>query len=268
MEFQIDKKPDENILKYPTEDVRIAEHFTLELKKELGEFLMGVAIFGSSARRESSERSDIDLLIVGDDASFKMTEPLIESYKIIVDNLITKVSTKLHITSMTYSSFWEHVRSGDPVVINILRDGVPLHDKGFFRPLQWLLRMGRIRPSEESVWRYFGRAPTTLLNSRWHLLQGTLDLYWAVIDSAHAALMRKNEIPPAPEHVADLLEKVYVCQKLLEPKFVETMRKFYHLNKLITHREMKDVSGPEYEKLYLEADQFVRRMKVLIDRKF
>jgi len=266
MEFRIEKKPNENIFKYPTEDIAIANRFAQELKNELGDFLMGVIMFGSAARRESSPKSDIDILIVGDDASYVMSEPLVEVYKLIVDNLIAKISLKLHVTSMTYSSFWDHVKAGDPVVVNILRDGVSIFDTGFFSPLHWLLRMGRIRPSEESVWRYFGRSPMTLLNSRWHILQGTLDLYWAVIDSAHAALMRKNEVPPTPEHVADLLERVYVKQKLLEPKYIEIMRKFYNLSKMITHREIKDIHGEEYERYYSEAEDFVRRMRKLIEK--
>jgi uncharacterized protein (UPF0332 family) len=167
---------------------------------------------------------------------------------------------------MTFTSFWEYAKAGDPVVVNILRDGVALYDTGFFEPLQRLLKQGRIRPSEESVWRYFGRAPRTLTNSRWHLMQATLDLYWAVIDAAHAALMRMNKIPPTPEHVADLLEKVFVKKKLLEAKYVQTMKKFYRVSKMITHREIKEIRGEEYEKYLKEASAFVQRMKVLIEK--
>ncbi len=266
MEFKIQKKLEENVFRYPSDDVRIVQQFAEDLQAELKDFLMGVVIFGSSARKETSEKSDIDVLVIGDDASYQMTEALIEAYKIIVENLIVKTSLKLHVTSMTYSSFWENVKAGDPVVVNILRDGVAVIDTGFFKPLQWLLRTGKIRPSEESVWRYYGRAPLTLLNSRWHLLQATLDLYWSVIDAAHAALMRHNEVPPTPEHVADLLDKVYVKRKLLEPHYVETMRRFYRLNKMITHREIRDVRGEEYEKYHREAEEFVVRMKKLIER--
>ncbi len=266
MEFKILKKENENIHRYPTEYVEIAEKFAKVLKKELNDFLMGVVIFGSTVRKEATTKSDIDVLVVTDDASFQLTEALVEGYRIIVENAIVKVSPKLHITSMTFTSFWEYVKAGDPVAVNILRDGVALYDKGFFDPLQRLLHHGRVRPSEESVWRYFGRAPKTLLNSRWHVLQATLDLYWSVIDSAHAALMRKNQVPPTPDHVADLLEKVFVKPKLLEKKYADTMRKFYKLSKMITHREIKEVKGAEYEKYYLEADAFVRRMKKLIEK--
>ncbi|HLD72940.1 MAG TPA: nucleotidyltransferase domain-containing protein [Candidatus Nanoarchaeia archaeon] len=266
MEFRIHKKENENIHKYPTDDLKLAQNFSQQLKNELGDFLIGIALFGSAVRRETSPESDIDILVISDDVSFQITDALIESYRLIVEKIIAKTSPKLHVTSMTYTSFWEYVKAGDPVVVNILRDGVTLIDTGFFEPLQVLLKQGRIRPSEESVWRYFGRSPKTLLNSRWHLLQATLDLYWAVIDSAHAALMRKNEVPPTPEHVADLLEKVYVKSHLLEQKYVEIMRKFYRLSKMITHREIRQIHGPEYEKYYIEAEEFVKRMKILVEK--
>ncbi|PIN87878.1 hypothetical protein COV12_01470 [Candidatus Woesearchaeota archaeon CG10_big_fil_rev_8_21_14_0_10_32_24] len=266
MEFKVQRKENENIHKYPTEDLKVAEKFADDLKKELQQFLIGVIAFGSMARREAKETSDIDLMVIMDDVTFVVTEPLIEGYKIIVENLIRKTSMRLHITSMTLTSFWEHVKVGDPIIVNILRDGVAIIDQGMFDPLQKLLKQGRIRPSEESVWRYYGRSPKTLLNSRWHVLQAMLDLYWAVIDAAHAALMRANQVPPTPEHVADLLEKVYVKPKKLEQKYADTMRKFYRLSKGITHREIKYVTGLEFEKNYKEADEFVKRMKKLIEQ--
>jgi len=266
MEFRIEQRENENIHKYPTADLRIAKEFSDKLKKELGDFLATVAVFGSSARKKTHEKSDIDVLVITDDVSFPITEVMVEGYRIIVENLIRNISMKLHVTSMTLTAFWDHVKAGDPVTVNILRDGIALLDSGMFNPLQTLLKQGRIRPSEESVWRYFGRSPKTILNSRWHLLQANLDLYWAVIDSAHAALMRANQIPTAPEHVADLLEKVYVKPKILEKKYVETMRKFYRLNKMITHREIKTITGREYDTNVKEADDFVKRMKVLIQK--
>lgn len=267
MEFRIQKKEKEQLQGYPTEDVKIAQKFTQLLKNELGDFLLGVILFGSAVRRETTIQSDIDILIVGDDTTFQMTEELIEGYRLIVEKAIGLVSTKLHVTSMTFTSFWEYAKAGDPVVVNILRDGVALMDSGFFDPLQRLLKMGRIRPSEESVWRYFGRAPMTLLNSRWHVLQATLDLYWAVIDAAHAALMRQDVVPPTPEHVAEHLEKTFVRRHLLEKKYVDLMQQFYHLSKKITHREIKEIKGEEYEKYYQQADEFVRRMKLLVEKK-
>ena len=264
MQFRIQKRENENLLKYPTEDVKVAQEFVRKAKAELGDFIIGAILFGSSARGTSTDKSDIDVLLVGDDTSFQMSQPLIEGYRIIVENIVQSLSTRLHITSMTFTSFWEYVKAADPVAINILRDGVALMDSGFFNPLQTLLKQGRIRPSEESVWRYFGRAPRTLINSRWHVLQATLDLYWAVIDSAHAALMKKGEIPPSPEHAGEMLHRVLVKSKHIEKEYADTINKFYKLSKQITHREMKEITGREYDQHLAEATKFVERMRKFI----
>ena len=143
----------------------------------------------------------------------------------------------------------------------MLRDGVALIDSGFFKPLQVLLRRGKIRPSEESIWTYYVRAPSTLHNAKWHIMQATVDLYWAVIDSAHAALMKHGEIPPSPDHVADLLESKLVKNKLLEKKYVTMMRNFYKLSKMITHRQISEIKGAQFDKYHKDASDFVGRMK-------
>lgn len=264
MKFDIKKGSDINIHKYPTEDFTIASSFAKRLKTEFQDFLVTCVLFGSSARGKKKS-NDIDVLIVVDDLSIRMTQDVIEAYKLIVERTIGKISTKLHVTSMTLTSFWEYLREGDPVAINILRDGVSLVDCNFFKPFQALLIQGRIKPTKESVWSYFGRAPRTIVNSRWHIMQATLDLYWAVIDSAHAALMFIGEIPPSPEHVADLMRDKLVNNHGLEQKYVATMRKFYRLMKNITHREIKSVSGEEFEKYRKEAEAFIKRMRKFIE---
>jgi uncharacterized protein (UPF0332 family)/predicted nucleotidyltransferase len=266
MRFQIQAKDDDNIQRYPSEDLKTARVFTDKLKKELQDFLTAVVVFGSSARKTQNKYSDIDVLIIGNDLDFKLNQAFLETYRIIIEKTIINTSSKLHVTSMTSSSFWEYARAGDPIVTNILRDGVAIYDSGSFKPLQLLLRQGRVRPTKESVWRYFARAPKTLLNSKWHVMQASLDLYWAVIDSAHAALMARDTIPPSPDHVAKMLNQVFVKNKELEHKYVDFMDRFYQLNKEITHRKVQHISGKEYDQLYKEAGDFVNRMKKLIHK--
>jgi len=147
-----------------------------------------------------------------------------------------------------------------------LRDGVAIIDSGFFDPLQALLKKGRIRPTAESIWSYYVRSPNTLHNSKWHILQASIDLYWSVIDAAHAALMKLGEIPPTPDHVADMLEEKMVKKGLLEKHYVKVMRNFYKLMKMISHREIKEIKGEEYDRYFKIAEDFVRRMKKFIEK--
>ena len=265
MKFDIPKKEHPNFERYYKQDIDTAYRFAGEIYKELGGFIRAVVLFGSAARKTKGPTGDIDLLVVIDDLMMNMSPEVMEAYRLIVQQSIVKVSTKLHITTMRFTSFWEYMRNGDPVAINLLRDGVALIDSGFFDPMQMLLKKGRIRPTQESIWTYYSRAPNTLHNSKWHLLQGVLDLYWAVIDSAHAALMKVGEIPPTPEHVADLMEEKLVRRKMLEHKYVIIMRNFYKLMKMVTHRELAEIKGEEFDHYYKSAEDFVNRMRKIIE---
>jgi len=268
MKIEIGRKHNPNLEKYPKDDLDTAYKFAEEIEKELGGFIKAIVIFGSTARGiKKAKEGDIDILVVIDDLSINLTPDVVEAYRIIVKKSIVKISTRLHIISLRFTSFWEYIRAGDPIGINILRDGVAIVDTGFFDPLQALLKRGRIRPTQESIWTYFVRAPNTLHNSKWHIIQATLDLYWAVIDSAHAALMKLGEIPPTPEHVSDLLEEKMVKKGLLEHKYSTIMKNFYKLMKMVTYREIKEIKGDEFDRYYKEADDFVQRIRKFIEEK-
>ncbi len=271
MKFKIERIKHPNISKYRQADLKIATAFSNEVLKELKDYIKALVLFGSTVKADkpavAGER-DIDILIIIDDLSVRITPEFVEAYRIILQKLSMKHSKRLHITTLKFTNFWEYMRIGDPIGINMLRSALPLYDMGFFAPLQALLRNGKIRPSQESIWTYFARAPSTLKNSRWHLLQATLDLYWGVIDSAHAALMTVGEIPPSPEHIADLMAKKLAKPKLIGAKYVEIMEKFYKLSKMIVHRQLQEVKGEDYEIYYKEAEEFIEEMRKLIEKDF
>jgi predicted nucleotidyltransferase/uncharacterized protein (UPF0332 family) len=263
MNFKLKYKLNPNKEKYHETDLKIATDFATKVYKELTNIVKAIVLFGSTAR-QAQKSADIDVMIIIDDVRVEMTPELLQTYKILIDKKILSTSKRLHIITLKFSTFWEYVRAGDPVIINVLRDGLALIDSGFFDPLQALLYRGRIRPSQESINNYYSRAPATLNNSQWHVLQATVDLYWAVIDAAHAALMAHGFIPPSPKHVPDLLDKELVKKGLLEPKYIKTMSKFYNLMKAITHRELGVVLGKEYDNYKLEAEDFVKRMSKFV----
>jgi uncharacterized protein (UPF0332 family)/predicted nucleotidyltransferase len=265
MKFDLPRREHPNLEKYEKQDIDISYRFANDIYKEMGGLIRAVVIFGSSEIKKTTAKSDIDILVIIDDLTVSLSPEVLEAYRVIVNKTIVKISTRLHITTLRFTSFWDYIRNGDPIGINILRDGVALIDSGFFEPLQVLLKKGKIRPTSESIWTYYIRAPNTLHNSKWHLLQATLDLYWGVIDAAHAALMKHGEIPPTPEHVADLLEEKLVKKKLLEKKYVTIMRHFYKLMKMITYREIKEIKGREYDEYFKSAEDFVDRMKEFIE---
>ncbi len=266
MKFSIKRNPQKNVSRYLSEDIEIARKFAKIMYKEFGTFLSGLVLFGSATKKNPSPKRDLDILIILDDVKIKFSHELVETYRILTERAIAQVDPqRLHVQSMKLTSFWEYVRAGDPVAVNILRSGIALIDTGFFDPLQALLDQGRIRPSQESVWTYFTMAPASLHRSKQHLLTATVDLYWATIDAAHAALMVVGEIPPSPDHVADMLEEKLFAKKHIRKKSAQTMRKLYKVFKQIVHREVKSVSGRDYDLLRREADEFVTEMRQFIE---
>ena len=163
MKFDIKHNEQKNISRYAEGDIDIARNFARIMYKELGNFISALVLFGSATKASHVPKSDIDILIVLDDVRIKFTKELIETYRILTERAIAQVApNRLHVQSMKLTSFWEYIRAGDPVAINILRSGIALIDTGFFDPLQALLDQGRIRPSDESVWTYFTMAPASL----------------------------------------------------------------------------------------------------------
>ena len=262
MEFPIE--PKRYASKHSKDDKAIAYKFAAAIYKELDKLCRAIVLFGSvteEAEESHSRAGDIDILLVLDDVTIQLSDEIITGYRLITEKCIRDVSPRIHVTSLKFTTFWEYLRVADPVVLNILRTGEALIDTGFVEPMQKLLHEGRIRPSTEAVWAYFLRAPQTLQNSQGHIMQASLDLYWAVIDAAHAALMAAGETPPGPKEAAGMLKRTYVDKGLLEQEYVETMDKFYQLSKDIAHRRISVMSAAYYDELYGEAKAFVDRMR-------
>ncbi|MFH0751985.1 MAG: hypothetical protein V1914_00105 [archaeon] len=264
MKFKIQRKTKKPIGHTQTE-LDTARKFSQKLYKEFGEFIRAIVLFGGAGKKNNR---DIDILVILDDVRVKFTQDLVETYRIILEKTVADVAPKkLHIQSMKFTSFWEYIRVGDPVATNLLRYGTALIDTGFFDPLQTLLDQGRIRPSQESIQTYFVLAPADIGRAKQHLLGATVDLYWAVINSAHAALMKYGEVPPTPSHAADLLQKTLVKKRILSQKSAKTMQTMYKTFKGITDRTTKEITGKQYDQYKKDAEAFVKEIKRYLEKK-
>lgn len=262
MKFKVEERPPYNIPHYSQDDYKLATAFTDAIKKELTEYLKAVVLFGSTTKPSTKEKiyeKDIDILLIIDDAVKILSPEFITAYRIIVEKTAANISKRFHITTLKLTRFWDYIRTGDPIIVNILRDGIPLYDTGFYQPAQALLYQGHIKPTKESIWSYYIRAPLTITNSEWHILQAALDLYWAVTDAGHAALMKHGEMPPSPAHIGTL-----IAQKLNNKEAGNTANFFYNLSKKITHREIQKITGTEYDTYKKQALHFIEQMKKII----
>ncbi len=244
-------------------DRDIAYDFSTKAYQKFRDIIKAIAMFGSATKQESTKKSDIDIVIIIDDCTVNWDEELIAWYREELAKLLAsqKYKKDIHVNTVTLTAFWEEVRAGEPLVINVLRYGEPLVDLGgFFGPLKILLAKGRIRPSAEAIFttaqrsgQHLGRANASLLNS----VEG---FYWAMVDSSHAALMALNVIPPSPEHVADLLNITLVKQKLISKDHVEWYEYVRKTAKTIIHGEINNISGKEIDDIKKKSEEFVREV--------
>jgi len=258
--------------KYSKKDIDVAFDFSKKINANLGGLVSAVVLFGSSFRRLSRGKatkatSDIDILVILDDVKIKMTADVVQTYRIIVKKTIADVAPdRLHIQILHLTAWWGYVRAGDPVAINILRDGFALVDTGWFDPLQALLDAGKIRPSEEAIWTYANMAEASLFRAQSHIITATMDLYWAVIDAAHAALMSEDVIPSSPKHVADMLREHFVKKGELAEKQAKTMEMFYGISKDIVHKKIDRVDSKDFNDYVKLASSFLDAMKKIIKK--
>jgi|YelNatPaOPRAMG01_1025707.scaffolds.fasta_scaffold09399_8 predicted nucleotidyltransferase len=87
------------------------------------DFITGIILFGSIARNEENEKSDIDLLILWE--NLKVEDSYSYIYKIFSKHFPYK---SLTIIDMEYSSFF-NIKKATPLYLNIIWDGFIIYDK-------------------------------------------------------------------------------------------------------------------------------------------
>jgi predicted nucleotidyltransferase len=268
MKFDIKKRNLSKNYNYDSEILNQAYEFTKRLKNEFSDLILSVVLFGSSVKDNDKKSNDIDLFILIDDVKIILNEEMIQSYKIIAYKIAEDINPKFHVTTLRYTSFWEYIRGADPVVVNLLRDGFALFDNGnLFETLQILLFQGRIRPTRESIWAYYLRAPKSIERSKYKIAHAIVDLYWSVVDSAHSVVMSCGEVPPSPAHLARIFREKLVKNNIFSEEDALVIEKFYFLMKKITSKnDFLKVSGVDYDSLYIEANDFVDKMREFLEK--
>lgn len=98
----------------------ILKRFTQDLKELYGERLKNLILYGSWARKQATEDSDIDLAIVleGDVKASKEIDRLID--------IITDINLKYGVLLSVYPvSEKDYNRLNSPLLLNIRKEGVP-----------------------------------------------------------------------------------------------------------------------------------------------
>jgi len=273
----LSKKKDKEILKKAKKTFeslklktpsQVAMDFAVKAYKKFGKSIKSIILFGSAERGEEVSGSDIDVILVIDDVSIEWDQELIAWYREELDKIlkVNPYELPLHINTIRLSTWWDDLLRGDPVILNILRNGKTLIDMaGFFEPLKALLVKGKIKYSPESIYTTLQRAPLHLESSISDQMNSVSGLYWAMVDSAHSALMAAKVFPASPEHMPFALKKTFVDRGMLKSKFVDWYKDILVLYKEIIHHKKYNLRGIEIDKLQDRTNEFIKEMTKLVE---
>ncbi|MGD9275929.1 MAG: nucleotidyltransferase domain-containing protein [Candidatus Pacearchaeota archaeon] len=246
----------------------IAMDFATKVYQKFNKLIKSIVLFGSVAKQMNQAGSDIDIIIVIDDIAINWDEELIAWYRTELDKILraNPYSKDLHINTVKLSTWWGDLMKGDPTVINVLRYGEAMIDfAGFFEPLKYLLIKGKIRATPEAIHDCLQRAPIHYARSKAAELGSIEGLYWAMVDSAHAALISANVLPPSPEFIPKELKETFVDTGRLKMKYVVWYRDLLALHKKIVHGEISDLKGVEIDEWQARTKDFLETMIKIVD---
>ncbi len=259
-------KPQIPTLELKTES-EIAMDFAVKIYKKFSRMVKSIVLFGSVTKQNVTPGSDIDIMIIIDDASVNWDQKLIMWYREELEKIIKKSPYKkdLHINTMKLTTWWEDLIRGDPTLINIIRYGEPLIDAGgFFTPIKNLLLSGKIRSTPEAIYSCLQRAPLHFARSKEAELSAIEGLYWAMVESSHAALIAAGISPPSPEHIPGELKVNFAGVGKLKMKYIDWFKELNDLHKKISHREITDLKGVEIDLWQARTEDFIGTMAKLV----
>jgi uncharacterized protein (UPF0332 family) len=219
-------------------------------------------------RRPAVGHDATDIVVVIDDFNSTVLDQTVDDIKMAASELAYSSRLGLKCDAILVSSLWEGMKSRDDGVMALVRDTLVVYDNGFFIPLQDLLVTGKIRPSKESVKVYFVKAERSIKSSSEHVSKAILDLYWAVTDSAHAAVMVAGITPPSPKELAETLKRELVARNLVHRRCADIVDSFYDVAKRVMHKEVFEISGREFDSYLADADFFIKEMDDFVKTQF
>jgi uncharacterized protein (UPF0332 family)/predicted nucleotidyltransferase len=247
----------------------VAMDFATRVHRHFDHLIKATVLFGSQASGEAKSGSDVDIVIIIDDAAINWDMELTAWYREELGKLIAAqhYGRDLHVNTIRLTTWWRDLLHGDPVVLNILRQGQVLIDiGGFFNPIKSLLLQGQIHATPEAVYSALQRAPYHLLRSKQAILASIEGVYWCMVESAQAALITLGKLPPSPEHVIRMLHDNFVVTGIMKADYVKMYRDIYILHKQIAHGDVRELESGIVSQWQDRANDFMKKMVSIIDQ--
>jgi uncharacterized protein (UPF0332 family) len=255
--------------------LRVAQiHKSLVLRK-FEKYVYSYIIGGSMIYKGGATKtSEVDTYIIIDDTDVKRMPRLelkdklrniIYSYVMQAKEL-AGVQNELHVQVWLLTEFWDGVKDANPVFYTVLRDAVALYDRGGFLPWKLLLKMGKIKPSPESIDMFMSAGDKTKEIIKRRFIDIVVnDIYWGVSMPTQGLLMLYGIPPTNAYETVKEFKRIFVDkEKLVEKRYSDILEKvIIKYYKGIDHDKIKEVSGKEIDGLLKDSEDYLKRLKEL-----
>ncbi len=253
--------------------IKISEIHKQMVLKKFEKYIVCYVLAGSLVQGKASKDSDIDVFLVIDDTDVKkMTRiELKDKLRAIIIGMgleageLTGIKNKLNIQVYILTDFWDNIKEANPIIFTFLRDGIPFYDRGIFMPWKQLLKMGKVKPSQEAI-DIFMQSGDQLVKAVEFKLKsiGMEDTFYAILTPSQAALMLYGVPPPTPKETPELMREIFVKkEKLLEEEYIKILEKNIQVRKEIEHNTKKELTGKEVDELLENATKYLKRIQKL-----
>ncbi len=256
--------------------LKISEIHKQMVLEKFENYIVSYCLAGSLVQGKAHSKSDIDVYIVIDDTDVKKMSraELRDKLRAIIIGMgidagnMTGIKNKLNIQVYILTDFWDSIKEANPVIFTLLRDGIPLFDKGIFMPWKQLLQMGKIKPSPEAIEMYVHSGDQLLERVKVKLKEiGMEDLFWATLTPSQAALMMMGIAPPTPNESPKIMSDIFVKkEKLLEPEYVAILKRIIDTRKKMEHGDKTKMTGKEVDELLKLSEKYLKRLKKLFQQ--
>ena len=234
-----------------------------------------VAYVGAGSWLRGEKSNDFDVFIVVDDTDVKrmprlqVRDQLMKIAWQMAQEVGQLTGITVHCQVYLLTDFWDALKDAHPVMFTFLRDGVPFYDRGIYSAWKELLKLGKIRPSQEAIDMHMG-VGSQLIDRAKNMFREIFmnDIYYSILNPSQALLMLKGYNPTTPKETVKMFKEVLLAkEKCITQTESDILEDVVMTFKKLEHNDDKSfiLKGGDIDKHLKNNEKFLKKIKKLFE---
>ena len=190
------------------------ETFTLSIANEFKEQFISLVVWGGALKPNPRPGTDVDCAVILGDSLNNNVSSAFDSIRRRVYELGSASGADLHIQCYPNLYFMAGLAQGDPVIINVLVNGVPAYDRGCFFAMQNVQKRNPEGNQLQALDFLYKTSENQYKKLNDEILEDALrTLELMVVCMSQAILVELGYLPPAPRDVSNQIIEKLVKQR-------------------------------------------------------